>query len=239
MHFEARNGGQSLRLVAINDQGSKYVINEIFNEKCYPIIPFLTGVRLVVDIGANMGLAAAYFRLAYPEAHIVCFEPDDRAYRVLQLNADTIGNCKACQFGLYDKDVTRPFYPGVSTVTSSIVNHSHTQPETSQVIHLKNASKVFIENGFSNGIDIMKIDTEGCEVKILDSIRPFLNKIKIVYLEFHSEQDRRLIDDLLAPSHALWHGSIEHGHRGQLCYVPRDLLSTLKRIPFEPLTAVE
>ena len=37
---------------------------------------------------------------------------------------------------------------------------------------------------------IIKIDTEGCELEILDSIKTFFNQLQVIYLEFHSEKDR-------------------------------------------------
>jgi hypothetical protein len=46
-------------------------------------------------------------------------------------------------------------------------------------------------------IDILKIDTEGSEVPIINSLSLRLNDIGIVMLEYHSEIDRRKIDHLL------------------------------------------
>ena len=50
-------------------------------------------------------------------------------------------------------------------------------------------------------IDILKIDTEGCEINILQSIKAFLKKISVIYLEYHSEQQGIIIKNLLSKTH--------------------------------------
>lgn len=47
----------------------------------------------------------------------------------------------------------------------------------------------------------MKIDTEGCEVEILESLGPRLAMIDYVLVEYHNEADRRRIDQLLCDFH--------------------------------------
>ena len=50
-------------------------------------------------------------------------------------------------------------------------------------------------------VDILKIDTEGCEVPILFSIKKYLTEIKILYIEYHSSIDRDEIRRLLENTH--------------------------------------
>jgi hypothetical protein len=52
-------------------------------------------------------------------------------------------------------------------------------------------------------VDVLKIDTEGCEMPILKEMGEVLSSIKIIHLEFHSEDDRREIDRLLGDTHSL------------------------------------
>ncbi len=46
----------------------------------------------------------------------------------------------------------------------------------------------------------------------------------MIYLEYHSETDRRRIDALLEPTHLLQGGVAHHPHRGEFCYVARSVL---------------
>jgi hypothetical protein len=68
-------------------------------------------------------------------------------------------------------------------------------------------------------IDVLKIDTEGCEVPILESIAAWLPEMKAIYLEYHSERDRLAIDRMLCETHILVSGKVTYPHRGELCYV--------------------
>ena len=46
-------------------------------------------------------------------------------------------------------------------------------------------------------VDVLKVDTEGCEVEILESLGDRLNAVDYVLLEYHSDDDRRRLDALL------------------------------------------
>ena len=46
-------------------------------------------------------------------------------------------------------------------------------------------------------IDLLKLDTEGNEVPIFTSISEKLSSIKLIYYEYHSVQDRIILEDML------------------------------------------
>ena len=48
------------------------IANDIFAGITYPIVPFVEGVKTIVDIGANVGAASIYFATAYPDAQPLC-----------------------------------------------------------------------------------------------------------------------------------------------------------------------
>ena len=73
-------------------------------------------------------------------------------------------------------------------------------------------------------IDVLKIDTEGCEVPILRSLNRYLPEVKVLYVEYHSERDRRMIDEILADTHVLWRGHVNFAYRGEFCYLKRELV---------------
>ncbi len=107
--------------------------------------------------------------------------------------------------------------------TASLFHHNYSSDERI-AIPLRDAFFVFQEMFQGRDIDILKLDTEGCELPILTRTRSFLEKTRIVYIEFHSEGDRRDIDDLLFGSHILWRAAISSPHRGFLTYVLRSAL---------------
>ena len=69
-------------------------------------------------------------------------------------------------------------------------------------VELKDAASEFDRLGLGR-IDILKLDTEGCEVEILKSIGHRLPNVDYIMIEYHNETDRREIDKLLKDFHLL------------------------------------
>lgn len=216
--------GRTLNLSIYMDEGTLYVLDEIFKKRCYDIVPFVNDIQTIMDIGANVGIGSAWFRLAYPHASIVAFEPDPKAQALLRENMKVIGGITLHPVGLFDEDRTQHFFTGKqSTVHSSIYANRYSATD-SFIVELKE-TRSFLQSVGITGVDLLKIDTEGCELAILRNMGDMIQATKIIYLEFHSEDDRRDIDDLLHPTHQLYSGNILQAHRGQFTYVRRDLLS--------------
>jgi FkbM family methyltransferase len=211
-----------------------FTIDEIFSKQPYPFLNFVDGVSIIVDVGANIGIASAYFRMLYPNATILCFEPDPLALHLLKLNSLDIGGCTVYPFGLYSDDITKTFYSSLVTACYSSI-HKNQYADFPRVVQLVKASSFlgsFLKSVGAYNIDILKIDTEGSETQILKDLFEILVDIKIIYLEFHSEEDRRLIDQILCPTHVLYKGNIVHTHRGTLCYLSRrHILHDVSREP--------
>jgi len=50
------------------------IANDIFAGTTYPNIPFVSGVKTILDIGANVGAASVYLAMSYPESRVYAFE---------------------------------------------------------------------------------------------------------------------------------------------------------------------
>ncbi|MFT0786820.1 glycosyl transferase family 1, partial [Synechococcus sp. H55.10] len=70
-------------------------------------------------------------------------------------------------------------------------------------------------------IDVLRVAAGGQGVEVLASLEPWLKDVKVIYVEFGSEQARKQIDQMLDPSHMIWQGEIIAGQRGSLCYLRR------------------
>jgi FkbM family methyltransferase len=199
------------------------VANDIFAGSTYPIVPAVFGVKTVVDIGANVGAASVYLATAYPEARVYALEPAIFPLSLLRRNVATLPNVKVFSFGLHSSEKTVTLFHGrTDSVESSLSCSTRTTSESEQ-IHVVEASRFLSGQGIDQ-IDVLKIDTEGCEVPILRSLKAYLPDVKVLYVEYHSERDRRLIDIILAETHVLWRGHINFAYRGEFCYLKRELV---------------
>jgi FkbM family methyltransferase len=199
------------------------IANEIFAGVTYPMVPLVSGVKTVVDIGANVGAASVYFAMAYPDAQVYALEPASSPLSLLGQNVASLRNVRVYPFGLHSSEKTLTLFHGKKdTVESSLSSSARTSSESEQ-IHLLGASQFLSEHGI-HAIDVLKIDTEGCEVPILRSLEDYLPEVKVLYVEYHSEHDRRMIDGILAETHVLWRGHVNLAYRGEFCYLKRDLV---------------
>ncbi len=204
--------------------GSITVSREIFAGHTYKPVPAVRDVRLIVDVGANIGAAAIYFHTQYPAARVVAVEPSSAAFDLLARNAARFPAIGIHRTALYDRKARMPLHVGnMDSITNSFAN-SVLAGKGSEMLELEEASAFFERENLTRA-DILKLDTEGCEWPILTSLRPWLGNFRVIYLEYHSESDRQRIDALLAATHLLHHGQAHHLHRGEFCYVARSALS--------------
>jgi hypothetical protein len=106
-------------------------------------------------------------------------------------------------------------------------NSTHSSVEVDgsdfEVIQLKAANEL-LSSRIADG-SLIKIDTEGCEVEILESLSLHYEKLSLIYLEYHSESARRKIDQMLANTHSLLFSQALQLHRGNVTYIANNAIT--------------
>jgi FkbM family methyltransferase len=185
----------------------------------YPHLPFVPDIEVIMDVGANCGSASTWFSRLYPSARIFAFEPAAEPFRLLQGNTLALDNVTVFNIGLNDADDRVELYHSdIETMMASIHPNLHTS-DSSETIEIRSARGWFDQSGLDR-LDVLKIDTEGCEVAILESLRGLLDRVKIIYLEFHNEPDRKVIDAMLGETHSLFVGRMIEDE-GEVVYLSR------------------
>ncbi len=181
--------------VSRNDYGTAY---EIFVHDFYNDGGRLStgSVKLVVDLGANVGYSALYFLHKYPNCRVIAFEPHPafaaQAERNFRLNDST------SRVELYVKAAgahARPLRL-MDRLSGSILTHADT-PDTFPV---EVVDFFPIVNG--KRIDLLKIDIEGSEYEIMGDERFALLNIGAIVMEWHSRggglEDKRWCEQRLS-----------------------------------------
>jgi FkbM family methyltransferase len=221
LSVETRKG--TVEVECFDDRLSRKVTKAILEGRVYPQTDLVPDANIVMDIGANIGAATLYFSLLYPTAEIFAFEPLSEAYQLLDANTRSRQRVHRFPFGLFDVDEEIPLYLGAhGTVTSSVFQSSKTL-EASEIIRLRSVSDWLKENSIKR-VDVLKIDTEGCEVPILRGMRDVLPFVKLIHLEYRSEADRKEIDRLLGDTHLLLRAKAVMG-TGNVTYLSNDVLA--------------
>jgi FkbM family methyltransferase len=132
---------------------------------------------LIFDIGANIGDSAIAFRKEFPTAIVHSFEPFRAIFERLVRNTRKYDiRCHHLALGaeIGDRTVRResasPFFRG-----NSVSNHpdSTTPQDLIEIIHLTTLD-VFCEQNGIQRIDILKTDTEGFDLQVLQGAKGLL-----------------------------------------------------------------
>jgi FkbM family methyltransferase len=201
---------------------SKWTCEGILADQTYPSIPFVEDVRVVVDVGANCGAATVLLAHKYPGAQVYALEPGPEPFALLERNTAGLANVQVFNLGLSGSDDEVVLYRGLLDSGNASVHGGDATSTDGDLVQIRAPGPWLDEHGIDR-IDVLKVDTEGCEVPILRGLGPLLAGVKILYLEFHSEDDRREIDALLAPTHTLAVCKAMFD-AGEVVYLARDAL---------------
>lgn len=222
--LEVEGQGKRYTVSFVNSNNAKYHLLEILFGRAYtlPKIQTLKPAR-IIDVGANVGASAIFFRHSYPDVPIVCYEPAVANLRFLTVNAKQAEPIQVIPCGLADREGFARLYHGkLFQLQNSIYQGPEVDSNNYEEIKLLDASTE-LKSQIVPGT-LLKIDTEGCELEILRSIASCLKDLAIIFLEFHSESERREIDKILEATHTLFSGKITDPHRGTLGYISSDSL---------------
>lgn len=172
--------------------------------------------NVIIDIGANVGASSFCFANRYPGVPIYCYEPARGNLDYLRRNVDQLNVATVIPYGLHREDQEVRLYHGnTQCLQHSIIQSPEVNSQDFETVTLKDA--FFELRDKMVGRCLIKIDTEGCEVAIVERIQSLLPNVDMLYLEYHHESDRRRLDSLL-PSFSVLFSSAKFMHRGTVLY---------------------
>lgn len=194
------------------------VVSEVLTGDSYPVFAWLPQtMKVIVDIGASYGPFAIRMAATFPDARIQCYEANPHAFEFLKKN--TAGLPIDC-FQTAVTDLATSGHPWVDL-------YLHKAPLMTSTIKCE-GEKLTVPaihpRQLPEKIDILKIDIEGREPQVLEAIADRLPDIDLIYVEFHSHDDRIAIDKLLTKTHLLNHAKINIPRNGEVTYVNRRLV---------------
>lgn len=216
------NNSYPLRLPALPSMDR--MVREILSGETYPVYEQANDPSTtIVDIGANIGAASLFFLLRLPQAQLFAFEPVAESYALLRENLQPFPQARTVHVGLFSRDTVMDLYGGKLDCTQNSVSANLETGDVCGQITLRRASAEFRRLGIER-VNLMKIDTEGCEVPILEDLADWLPRIDQIYVEYHSEEDRLALDALLAAGFLLCRSRCDGPHRGTNLYVARRVI---------------
>lgn len=184
---------------------------EVITKDSYGIKSLLekhTDIEYIVDIGANIGAFSVHLQRLLPNAKIIACEPEPMMMGYIKENTDNkliyvekavVGDqkLKEVEFSICKWQGNHHVKGKFDMETYSKVGSEILRTIVVPAITLQ---QIVDENNFPR-IDLLKIDTEGSEPDILQSIRTWVKNIKYIIGEWHSQKDLALIEDALKYTH--------------------------------------
>jgi FkbM family methyltransferase len=158
------------------------VLWAIFWNRVYELPVELTGeVSSVLDLGAYTGISVLYFARRYSTARIVAVEPDTDNYACLQRNIqklarpDQVETLKAC---VYSQHGTVRFTDHGPSWARSILGAGGVEVSALTVLEL-------LERFEARRVDLLKMDIEGGEKYVFESLDQWIDRVGWILLEVH------------------------------------------------------
>jgi FkbM family methyltransferase len=162
---------------------------KIFVEREYDLPQLPPEARTIVDLGANIGLAAVFFALRYPRARLLAVEPDPANFTLLEANTAALGSRVRplrCAAWSHDGEVAMQAEDEHGMALGEWgyrVGQAGARVE--RAVPAQRIDTMCGMAGFTE-IDILKVDIEGAELDVFGTrATPWLARTKFIVIETH------------------------------------------------------
>jgi FkbM family methyltransferase len=159
--------------------------DDIFVNRSYETRVAAGAEPWLVDAGANIGLAALFWKWRYGHFRYLGFEPDPRVaeccrenLRAWEIDGELIEAAVAGTLGWRT-------FQSEGADAGRLLPAGAEGPHASAKVAVKRLS-----NCLPAVVDLLKIDIEGAEGEVLQDIAPCLERIRALFVEWHSQVGR-------------------------------------------------
>ena len=164
---------------AQNASVMKSLLIDIFLRQDYLYPVPVARKPFIIDCGGNVGFTVLYFKLQYPDARMLVFEPDPQNFVMLQDNLQRAGfaDVELKKLAVADKEGTLNFF------ASTVGGHIATAGDEGTIA----VEAVRLSQFINEPVDILKMDIEGAETLVLRDLDASgkIENIKNIIMEFH------------------------------------------------------
>jgi FkbM family methyltransferase len=169
-----------------------------FNGRSEYPFPETANPKVILDIGANIGIISVIMANLYPDAKIYAFEPDPENFEMLKKNTAGYPNIIIQMAGLGSKNESRKLYASDNpTNFGGKTLHSLGADLTKDPVSVLIIDVAQFIETIGGKVDLIKSDCEGAEHEIFTSMTDQqLSHVKFILGELHGTQDYELLRHL-------------------------------------------
>jgi FkbM family methyltransferase len=161
-----------------------YLFREIFVRQVYRIET--TNLEpLVLDCGANLGMATLFFKFLYPKCRVKCFEPDPSTFQLLEKNVEynRLDGVELFNVALWDETGTIDFFCDSATRGTLLMSTNLARMKGAALKVPTRRLSEFIDEE----VDYLKLDVEGAELRVMQELSDSgkLRNIREMAIEYH------------------------------------------------------
>jgi FkbM family methyltransferase len=161
----------------------------------------------ILDIGANEGHWSMYMASKHPDASVIAFEPNPVPLELLEKNfaSNKLSKVKVLPAAISDENGEMEFetLDNVTSLGSFKIDRTGRPWITDDKVRkISVLCRKLDDVGSVQGavqIDLMKVDVEGAEVRVLKGAKETLHKTKRVEIEYGTNENRAEILGILKP----------------------------------------
>lgn len=145
----------------------------------YDFLDHLEGIRTIVDLGANVGLASARMLSKFPGCHVLAIEPDPGNCEMLRQNLAPYGN------RVHILEGAAWISDGQVALDKSFGDCREWAVAVKSGNGVRAYSMEHILSRVGGSIDLLKIDIEGSERVIFSADTSWLSRVRNLSIELH------------------------------------------------------
>jgi FkbM family methyltransferase len=182
--LSAKIKNTKLEIYLRNNRYDTQIFTQIFMRSELDI-HFKEDPEIIIDGGANIGLATLYLKNKYPKAKIIAVEPEPSNFELLLKNTKNYKDIFCLRNGIWNRNCQLQIIDNGDGNASFITKEV---PGTERVKNAINAITITdIMNQFKIGrLDLLKLDIEGSEKNVFEkNYKDWLKNTQNIIIEIH------------------------------------------------------
>ncbi len=189
--------GRELKMLLRKTGADEIIYRDIIlrNGGDYSFIPEIAGhigldINTIIDAGANIGTATGYLKSMYPQAKVVCIEPEPGNYAILEKNMALNGfdDVVLCQNAFWINN--DELHIGVGVRGELVKELSFGITDDGEIAVQGLTFKDCLALLGADKVDLLKMDIEGAEAAFISDKKGFdymIDHTKLLAIELHEE----------------------------------------------------
>ena len=160
---------------------------QVFIDKEYA---FHTGrsPEVIIDAGANIGLASVYFANKYPDAKIIAIEPEESNFELLKENTSPYPNIIPLHAALWNRNEEINLVdPGLGKwgfMTDGKRSLGESPDNVCHAVKAFTVDRIIKDYGLER-VNILKMDIEGAEKEVFTDTSAWIDSVDSIIVELH------------------------------------------------------